>query len=55
MGFNGSPRAIVDNPYQHHKIDAIGRHMQVKIKKAVKSDGNKAAQGTDGKEKSQRI
>jgi hypothetical protein len=45
----------MNNCHQSHKIDQIRRHVQIKVKKAVKRYGNQAAQRPDCKEKSQWI
>ena len=37
------PQTHLNNPQQHHKIDAVGRHLKVKVKKAVKGHGNQTA------------
>ncbi len=45
----------MNNGYQGHKIDQIRRHVQIEVKKAVKSQRNQTAQRPDRKEKAQRI
>ncbi len=39
-------RTRTDNRHQHHKIDRICRHLQIKIKKGVKTDRHQPAQRT---------
>ncbi len=48
-------RTRTDNRHQHHKIDRICRHLQIKIKKGVKTDRHQPAQRTRSQEKPQRI
>ena len=57
MGLGGVvlPEGDVDNTEEHHKINAIGRNLQIEIEEAVKGHGHQTAQGADGHEKPKRI
>jgi len=37
------PQSDVHNPQQHNKIDTIGGNLKIKIKEAVKGNGDQAA------------
>jgi hypothetical protein len=49
------PQANVNEGDERNKVDTIGWDLEIEIKKAVKGDGNEAAQSADPKKKPQRV